>query len=731
MKCHCNDHVPGDWNSGRGCDCHEHEHPTYTFVVTKVMEEDPGTGTAYISSTYMELLQVGDGDPVEILDGEGCVVQARSHPNPWIDTRMISLDRQTMDKIGCQLFSQIKLRKTCCHESERVVLQVPAGVSITRLQLQAMLEQTDGAIINDGDSVTLKNNRGESIQFRVVEAEPADIARISHHTQIDLLDEHGEPYVARHETTFKDVGGLSDAIGKVREIVQLPLKHPEIFFRLGIDPPRGVLLHGPSGTGKTLIARAVAGETGCYFKAISGTEIMDKHYGESEAKLRNAFEDAYNNAPAIMFVDEVDALAPARDTAEGEVERRITAQLLALMDGLEDRGNIVVLAATNLPNVLDTALRRPGRFDREVLIGVPDKDGRREILEIHTRFMPLGDVDLADVADRIHGFVGADIKALCQEAGYKALKRLLPGIEDTDEPLTDDFLQEITVETEDFEAALREMNPSSARSFEVDLRRAGWDRVAGYKREIDFIREFVLWPLNNIQYLTDIGVDHISALLVTGPSGVGKTLIARTLAKESGFNVIEIRGPELISKYMGESERNIRELFRKARQMAPAVVILDGIEAMTSSGWSDNKVMDRVVNQLVQEMNAITGETPILAVAVANRADDLPPALRATGKFATELPIPMPRHEDRKELFEMHLTKERVTCNVDFDKAAAESEGLTGGDIAEVCRRVILQSARCALDDGGDKNCSVTVNQEDVAKMLERWRLTSGTGFGP
>ncbi len=344
-------------------------------------------------------------------------------------------------------------------------------------------------------------------------------------------------------------------------MVQLPLQHPEIFVQLGIDPPRGVLLHGPSGTGKTLIARAVAGETGCYFKSISGTEIMDKYYGESEAKLRAAFEDASQNAPAIIFIDEIDALGPRRDTAEGEVERRVTAQLLALMDGLQDRGQVMVLAATNLPNVLDPALRRPGRFDREVLIGVPDKQGRREILDIHTRLMPLGEIDLNEFADKIHGFVGADIKALCQEAAYKALLRILPGLDRTEEKLSQDFLDAILVEKQDFEAAFKEMRPSAGREYEVDLRNAGWDRIAGYSREIEFLKEMILWPLQNSSFVAEIGVNCAGGLLFTGPPGVGKTLMARSLAKESGFNVIEIRGSELLSKYVGESERNMQRAF--------------------------------------------------------------------------------------------------------------------------------------------------------------------------
>ncbi|MGC8602809.1 MAG: AAA family ATPase, partial [Desulfomonilaceae bacterium] len=468
MQCHCKDHLPGDWHSHEDCDCNQNGHPTYSFVVTKVIDDFPGTGAVFISKTYMQNLGLSDGDAVEILGPSGCVVQAKSHPNSWIDTRMVSFDKDTMEKTGFQMFSQVKLRKAVCVDAETLTLQAPAGVDLTRQQIRSMLDKVGGVVLASSDFITLETNRGETIRFRIMETEPDEICRISPGTRIKLVDEHGQDYVSSKDTYFADVGGLHEAVRKVREVVQLPLKHPEIFYRLGIDPPRGVLLHGPSGTGKTLIARAVAAETGCWFKSVVGSEIMEKHYGESEAKLRAAFEDAYKHAPAIIFIDEIDALAPRRDTSEGEVERRVTAQLLALMDGLEDRGAVMVLAATNLPNNLDPALRRPGRFDREITIGTPDAIGRREIIEIHSRSMPLGEVNLDDLADRTHGFVGADIKSLCQEAAYEALRRSLPGLEDTDQQLSADFLEALTVDSCDFESALKNMRPSAGRRFEVN-----------------------------------------------------------------------------------------------------------------------------------------------------------------------------------------------------------------------------------------------------------------------
>ncbi len=727
MECRCNDHRPGNWHSRQGdCDCHKHSYPAYSFVVTKVMEQDPGTASVFISKDFMEKLQLEEGDPVEVVGADGVILQARSHPNPWVDRRMVSLDRQTMSHLECSLFSEVKLRKAECEECGTLTLEVPDGVSVTRLQLRQMVQGADGQIVSAREDISLRADDGYTVCFRIRDSEDRPAFRITGRTAVRLLDTDGNEYLAPQDTTFDDVGGLKEAVRRVREVVQLPLRHPEVFNKLGMEPPRGVLLYGPSGTGKTLIARAVAGETGCWFKAISGTEVMDKHYGESEARLRAAFEEAQKNAPAILFIDEIDALAPSRDTAEGDVERRITAQLLALMDGLVDRGNLMVLAATNMPNILDAALRRPGRFDREILIGVPDKHGRKEILEIHTRHMPINGVDLQGIADKTHGFVGADIRALCQEAGFRALKRILPGVEDTDETLTEDFLSAITVETEDFEAALENIQPSASRSFEVDLSAAGWDRIVGYDAQVEFMKEAILWPLKNLEYLTGLGVRHVSGLVLTGPSGTGKTLMARSLAKESGFNVIEIRGPELISKYMGESERNVREIFRQARQMAPTVVILDGLEAMTaSSGGSDSRVINRVVNQLQMEMSAISSDKPILVVAVSRSAEDIPAALKATGRFSTELALNLPDRDERAELYRMYLNGPRVEFQGDFDKLAAESDGLAGGDVEEICRRTILHAARKAIDAGPEDNRPVCITEDEVLIMLDKWRITA------
>lgn len=724
MDCHCKDHLPGSWHSHDDCDCHKSEHPTYTFVVTKVMDHDPGNRTVYISSVFMEKLELTDGDPVEILDAGGCIAQAKPHPNAWIDTRMVSLDRITMDENRFQLYSQVKLRKARCPESELVTLEAPQGCSISRPQLRTMLEKLSGAVLVGSGNLSLKDNRGATISFKIVSTEPCAVSRLSPRTRVKLVDEEGNEFVSRADTSFADVGGLDEAIRKVREVVQLPLQHPQIFYRLGIDPPRGVLLHGPSGTGKTLIARAVAGETGCWFRSVIGTEIMDKHYGESEAKLRAAFDEAGKNAPSILFIDEIDALAPRRDTAEGEVERRVTAQLLALMDGMVDRGQVMVIAATNLPNNLDPALRRPGRFDREVLIGTPDLAGRRKILEIHTKDMPLGNVNLNELAEKTHGFVGADIKALCQESGYEAMRRILPGLENTPQQLSEDFLEALTVEAEDFSEALKDMRPSSGRNFEVNLKKAGWGYIAGYGKEKTYVEQTVLWPLQNAKALEKIGMSKPEGLLITGPSGVGKTLFARSMAKESGFNVIEIRTPELLSKYMGESEKNVRELFRQARQMAPTVLIMDGVDSFSSKGWSDAKYIDRIVNQLVMEMNSTLDSKPILVVGTAVQPADLPPVLTATGRFTNELKLKLPSDDDLNALFTRFLKTDHVSFSGEYQSLVDQARGLSCADVEEICRRAVLMGARKAMAQNSEIGAHIGIDQTDLDDALSDWKAT-------
>jgi transitional endoplasmic reticulum ATPase len=494
------------------------------------------------------------------------------------------------------------------------------------------------------------------------------------------------------QVTYEDIGGLKEEIQKVREMIELPLRHPEIFEKLGIEAPKGVLLYGPPGTGKTLLAKAVANETSAHFISISGPEIMSKFYGESEARLREIFKEAKENAPSIMFVDEIDSIAPKREEVMGEVERRVVSQLLSLMDGLEARGKVIVIAATNRPNAIDPALRRPGRFDREIEIKVPDKRGRLEILQIHTRNMPLDtDVDQDRVAAVTHGFVGADLEYLCKEAAMKCLRRLLPELNLEDEKLAPEVLNKLIVTMSDFENAVKEVMPSAMREVYLESPDIPWSAIGGLEEVKRELQEAVEWPLRYPDLYTKLGHAMPKGLLMHGPSGTGKTLLAKAVATESEANFISVRGPELLSKWVGESERGIREIFRRARQAAPCVVFFDEIDSIapTRGMGGDSMVTERVVSQLLTELDGIQALSGVVVLAATNRADMIDPALLRPGRFDKIVFVPMPDKGARQRILEIHSKDKPIGPDVELTKVAELTEGFSGADTSSVANTAV------------------------------------------
>jgi transitional endoplasmic reticulum ATPase len=549
----------------------------------------------------------------------------------------------------------------------------------------------------EGDT-TLVMMLGHAIPFTVTKTRPHGIIKITAETKLTILNEPAPEGKGLPRTTYEDVGGLHEEIQRVREMVELPLRHPELFQRLGIEPPKGVLLHGPPGCGKTLLARAVANESEANFFSINGPEIMSKFYGESEARLREIFQQAQQNAPSIIFIDELDAIAPKREEVTGEVERRVVAQLLALMDGLSGRGNVIVIGATNRPSALDPALRRPGRFDREIEIGVPDKQGRHEILQIHTRGMPLAEgVDLKKLADMTHGYTGADVSSLGRETAMKSLRRYLPQINLEEERIPPSVLEKMEVTMEDFINAYKEITPTAMREVYIEIPTIHWDEIGGLEEVKLDLQEAVEWPLKNPEIFVRLGIKPPKGILLYGPPGCGKTLLGKAVATESAANFITIKGPEIFSKWVGESEKAVREVFRKARMAAPAVIFFDEIDSLLPRrglGFSDSGVSERVISQLLTEMDGIVTLEDVVVIAATNRPDMVDPAVLRPGRFDRLIYVPEPDEKSRTQIFKIYTKDMPIAKDVGMTQLAILAKNYSGADISALCREAAMFALR-------------------------------------
>ncbi len=539
---------------------------------------------------------------------------------------------------------------------------------------------------------------GGNIPFIIIATSPLEPVMVTEYTELTVKDEPVSEYEVLGATTvtYEDVGGLDEQLQRVREMIELPLKHPDLFERLGIEPPKGVLLHGPPGTGKTWIAKAVANESGANFFSVQGPEIMSKYYGQSEGKLREKFEEAEEQSPSIVFIDELDSIAPKRDDVKGEVERRVVAQLLTLMDGLSQRGETIVIAATNRVDAIDGALRRPGRFDREIEIGLPDRDGRKEILQIHTRGVPISDdVDLDELASLTHGFAGADLESLAKEAAMRALRRYIPEIE-LDRPIPREIVEKMEVNEDDFMKALREIEPSSLREIMVEIPELSWDDVGGLEDVKEKLMESIEGPIADPDSYEKMGISPPKGILLYGPPGTGKTLMAKAVANESQANFISVKGPEILSKWVGDSEKAIREIFKKARQTAPTIVFLDELDALAPerNASEEGGVTSRVVNQLLTSLDSIELNTGIIVLAATNRPDRVDSALLRAGRFDQMIMIGVPDEDARKEIFKVHTRKMPLKTDVDLDRLAKETDSFVGADIQSVCREAGLSALR-------------------------------------
>lgn len=684
--------------------------------VAEAYYRDVGRGIARIDPEVMEKLGLQSGDVIEII-GKNTVpaIVWPSYPEDR-GTGIIRIDGSIRSNAGVGIDDRVKIRKVEVKPAEKVTLAPTEPVRLMGGETY-LLRLLEGRPVVRGQKIRVEVF-GHTLTFVITATKPSGVVVVSRNTAIELKEKPAEELKrAVPDVTYEDIGGLKRELRLVREMIELPLKHPELFQKLGIEPPKGVLLYGPPGTGKTLIAKAVANEVDAHFITISGPEIMSKYYGESEQRLREIFEEAKENAPAIIFIDEIDSIAPKREEVTGEVERRVVAQLLALMDGLEGRGQVIVIGATNRPDSLDPALRRPGRFDREIEIGVPDREGRKEILEIHTRKMPLAeDVDLEELAELTNGFVGADLEALCKEAAMHALRRVLPEIDIEAEEIPAEVIENLKVTREDFMEALKNIEPSAMREVLVEVPDVRWEDVGGLEHAKQELMEAVEWPLKYPDVFKAANIKPPRGILLFGPPGTGKTLLAKAVANESNANFISVKGPELLSKWVGESEKHVREMFRKARQVAPCVLFFDEIDSLAPrrGGIGDSHVTERVVSQLLTELDGMEELKDVVVIAATNRPDMIDPALLRPGRIERHIYIPPPDKKAREEIFRIHLRGKPIAEDVSIEELAEKTEGYSGADIEAICREAGMLAIREVIKPGMSKE-----EAKEAAKKLK------------
>jgi len=699
-----------------------------TLRVSESPGKDVGRGVARMDPADMKNLGVDVGDTVELSGKRKTVCKLLPSFKEQRGKASLQIDGIARENAGVGLGEPVVVRRVRVEPAKEVVL-LPQGLNLSERDLEYIGSLLDGLPATAGDRVRAALFGSRSADFLVESTQPAGPVVIVSETMLTIgksRQGEGQPaQAAAPAISYEEIGGLKRQLDRIREIVELPLKYPELFDRLGIDAPKGVLLLGPPGCGKTLIARAVAHETEATFFAVNGPEIVHKFYGESEAHLRKIFDEATRRAPSVIFLDEIDAIAPRRERTVGDVEKRVVAQLLALMDGLSQRQHVVVLAATNLPNSLDPALRRPGRFDREIAIPIPDRNGRQEILEIHSRGMPLArDVNLPHLAGITHGFVGADLEALCREAGMNSLREVLPHIDFSQQRVPYEVLSKLEVTMGEFEVALREVEPAAVREVFVEVPNVTWDDVGGLEEVKRQLREAVQWPLRYPQLFEAARLDPPKGALLFGPPGCGKTLLAKALATETGVNFISVKGPELLSMYVGESERAMRDIFHKARQAAPCIIFFDEIDALASTrsaGREDSGVGGRVLSQLLTELDGIEELRGVLVLAATNRPDMLDAALLRPGRFDIQVEIPMPDRAARERIFQVHLRERLVEPGIDSRWLADQTEGFSGAEIEAVCHRAmmaVLTQRIAATPDQPDPE-NLQIRRKDLARAME------------
>ena len=706
------------------------------LTVKPLKQKDAGRGLAAVDRAAMDDLDLENGDYIVIDGGESRAV-ARVWPGyPEDQGRgVVRIDGRLRQEADVGIDDTVSVEPADVNPAKEVTVALPQNLRIRGNIGPHIRDKLAGQAVTTGQNVPfslglgpLASSSGQRIPLKIADTDPTGTVVVTDSTEITVSEKPAEQIAesmgvagaaAAPSVTYEDIGGLDAELEQVREMIELPMRHPELFQQLGIEPPKGVLLHGPPGTGKTLMAKAVANEIDAHFSDISGPEIMSKYYGESEEQLREIFDEAAENTPAIVFIDELDSIAPKRGETSGDVERRVVAQLLSLMDGLDERGDVIVIGATNRVDALDPALRRGGRFDREIEIGVPDKGGRKEILQVHTRGMPLADgIDLDRYAENTHGFVGADLESLTKEAAMNSLRRIRPELDLEEDEIDAEVLEALRVTESDFKDALKGITPSAMREVFVEVPDVSWEQVGGLEDTKERLRETIQWPLEYPEVFEAMDLQAAKGVLLYGPPGTGKTLMAKAVANEAQSNFISIKGPELLNKYVGESEKGVREVFEKARQNAPTVVFFDEIDSIAGERgvrMGDSGVGERVVSQLLTELDGLEELEDVVIIATTNRPDLIDQALLRPGRLDRHVHVPVPDEGARRAIFAVHTRRKPLADDVDLDELAAETSGYVGADIEAVCREASMAATREFVN---------SVDPEEAIKSVGNVRIT-------
>ena len=691
--------------------------------IDEVPQQHVGRGRAIVDPKIIEDQKWNTGQILELTYNKKTHVKLWPGSTEEYGTGTIKIDGITRQNIGAGIGDKISLKSVEAVNAEQIVLSPTEKIAAEGLQ-EYMIYNYLNHVFTTGDSISLNTQMGSRIQFIVTSTKPSKPVIVTEQTifKIGSMTKAVDTSVPR--ITYDELGGLKNEVQKIREMVELPMRHPELFDKIGVDAPKGVLLYGPPGTGKTLLAKAVAGETNAHFISLSGPEIMGKYYGESEERIREIFTQAEENSPSIIFIDEIDSIAPKRDEVSGEVEKRIVSQLLTLMDGMKSRGKVVVIAATNRPDSIDPALRRPGRLDREIEIGIPDEEGRFDILSIHTRGMPINEkVDLKQISKTTHGFVGADLEVLSKEAAMRSLRRILPEIDLDEDRISTEILQKIEIADEDFRDALKEVRPSALREVQVQIPNVSWDDVGGLDQLKEELREAIEWPIKHKEAFEYVDVETPKGILLYGPPGTGKTLIAKALAKMTESNFISIKGPELLSKWVGESEKGVREIFRKARQAAPCIIFLDEVDALVprrGSGGSTSHVTENVVSQILTEIDGLEELHNVMIIGATNRLDIVDEALLRPGRFDRIIEVPNPDVKGRQHIFEIHTKRKPLADDVDITNLVEMTDGFSGAEIAAVANRAAIIALKRYVSAKSQNVKDIKITQQDLIDSLEK-----------